>query len=76
MARAGSALGVDISASAIERARKLAQAQGVRNITFERADAQVHPFPQNRFDLSRRRICRCGSTPPEPGTRERRGAAG
>ena len=52
MARAGSALGVDISASAIERARKLAQAQGVRNITFERADAQVHPFPQNRFDLA------------------------
>lgn len=52
MARAGSALGVDISASAIERARELAQVQGVRNITFERADAQVHPFPQNRFDLA------------------------
>ena len=52
MARAGSALGVDISASAIERARELAQAQGVRNITFERADAQVHPFPQERFDLA------------------------
>jgi hypothetical protein len=29
MARAGSALGVDISASAIERARELAQAHGV-----------------------------------------------
>ncbi len=52
MVRAGSALGVDISASAIERARELAQAQGVRNITFERADAQVHPFPQKRFDLA------------------------
>ena len=52
MARAGSALGVDISASAIERARELAQAQGVRNVTFERADAQVHPFPQKRFDLA------------------------
>ena len=52
MARAGSALGVDISASAIERARELAQAQGMRNIAFERADAQVHPFPQKRFDLA------------------------
>ena len=52
LARAGSALGVDISASAIERARELARAQGVRNITFERADAQVHPFPQKRFDLA------------------------
>jgi len=52
MARAGSALGVDISASAIERARELAQARGVRNVTFERADAQVRPFPQKRFDLA------------------------
>ena len=52
MARAGSALGVDISASAIERARELARAQGARNVTFEHADAQVHPFPQKRFDLA------------------------
>jgi SAM-dependent methyltransferase len=51
-ARAGGALGVDISASAIERARKLAQAQGVRNVTFECGDAQVHPFPPERFDLA------------------------
>ena len=52
MARAGSALGVDISASAIERARELAEAQGMRNVAFERADVQVHPFPQQRFDLA------------------------
>jgi SAM-dependent methyltransferase len=52
MARAGSAFGVDISASAIERARELAQAQGAHNVTFERADAQVHLFPQKRFDLA------------------------
>jgi SAM-dependent methyltransferase len=52
MAQAGSALGVDISSSAIERARELAEAQGVRNVTFERADAQVHRFPQERFDLA------------------------
>jgi hypothetical protein len=29
---------------AIERARELAEAQGVRNATFEQADAQVHPL--------------------------------
>ncbi|MGB6577811.1 MAG: methyltransferase domain-containing protein [Streptosporangiaceae bacterium] len=52
LARAGSALGVDISASAIERARELAQAQGIRTVTFECADAQVHRFPQERFDLA------------------------
>ena len=52
MARAGSALGVDISVSAVERARELAEAQGVRNVSFEQADAQVHRFPRERFDLA------------------------
>jgi SAM-dependent methyltransferase len=52
MADAGGALGVDISASAVERARELAQAQGIRNVSFECADAQVHPFPPERFDLA------------------------
>ena len=56
MARAGSALGIDISASAIEQARELAETQGVRNVTFERADAQVHRFPQERFDLAMSRF--------------------
>jgi SAM-dependent methyltransferase len=51
-AQAGSALGVDISAPAIERARELARAEGLRNVTFEQADAQVHRFPQERFDLA------------------------
>ena len=52
MAPAGSALGVDISVAAIERARELAEAQGVGNVTFERADAQVCRFPRERFDLA------------------------
>ena len=52
MAQAGSALGIDISMPAIERARELAEAQGVRNVTFEQADAQVHRFPQERFDVA------------------------
>ena len=51
-APAGSALGVDVSAPAIERARELARAEGLHNVTFEQADAQVHRFPQDRFDLA------------------------
>jgi hypothetical protein len=34
------------------RARELAEAQGVRNIAFEQADAQVCRFPRERFDLA------------------------
>jgi SAM-dependent methyltransferase len=52
MARTGSASGVDIRAAAIECARDLAREQGVRNVTFECADAQVHRFPQESFDLA------------------------
>ena len=50
-ARAGSALGVDVSAPAIERARELASAEEFRNITFECASAEVYRFPQERFDV-------------------------
>ena len=51
-ARAGSALGVDVSATAIGRARQLARAEGLRNVNFEHADAQVHRFPQEPFDIA------------------------
>jgi len=51
-ARAGSAAGVDISAPAIERARELARAERLRNVTFEYANAQVHRFPPGHFDLA------------------------
>jgi SAM-dependent methyltransferase len=52
MAQAGSALGVDLSARAIERARNLARADGPRNVAFERADAQTHSFAQGYFELA------------------------
>jgi SAM-dependent methyltransferase len=52
----GSALGVDVSAPAIERARELASAEGLRNITFECASAEVYRFPQERFDLAMSRF--------------------
>ena len=48
----GSALGVDISASMIERARELAWAESVDNVAFEQGDAQVHQFPKDSFDLA------------------------
>jgi SAM-dependent methyltransferase len=51
-ARAGSALGVDVSAAAIERARELARAEGLPNVTFSRANVQVYCFPPARFDLA------------------------
>ncbi len=51
-AREGSALGVDLSASMIERARELARAESVHNVAFEQGDAQVHRFPENGFDLA------------------------
>ncbi len=45
---ARSALGVDISAAAIGRAR----AGAPPNVAFARADAQTHPFPPADFDLA------------------------
>lgn len=47
----GSAVGVDSSARMLERARRLSDDQGLSNITYEQADAQVHRFPPAHFDL-------------------------
>jgi SAM-dependent methyltransferase len=52
MAPAGSALGVDISAPAIERAREVARAERLPNVTFDQGDAQIHPFLPGHFDLA------------------------
>ncbi|TKR29502.1 class I SAM-dependent methyltransferase [Luteimonas gilva] len=51
-ASAGSAVGIDISAPAIARARELAAAQDVRNVRFEQGDAQAHPLPRQGFDVA------------------------
>jgi SAM-dependent methyltransferase len=48
---AGSAVGVDVSTPMLERARQLSDDQGLGNITFQQADAQVHRFPPAHFDL-------------------------
>jgi SAM-dependent methyltransferase len=52
VASAGTALGVDVSAPMIERARRLAAEAGLPNVSFERADAATHPFPPGSFDVA------------------------
>ena len=51
MAVEGGALGVDLSARMLERARQRARDQGLTNVGFEQADAQVHPFESGAFDV-------------------------
>lgn len=52
LAPSGSVLGVDLSAKMLERARTVAEREGLTNVTFEQADAQVHPFPERSFDVA------------------------
>ncbi|MCH8814978.1 MAG: class I SAM-dependent methyltransferase [Chloroflexi bacterium] len=47
----GSVLGIDISAPMLDRARSRAAESGVRDVTFEKADAQTFEFGPARFDL-------------------------
>ncbi|MEJ2856247.1 MULTISPECIES: class I SAM-dependent methyltransferase [unclassified Saccharothrix] len=49
--RAAHALGVDLSSRMVEEARRRAEREGLANVAFEQADAQVHPFPEAAFDL-------------------------
>jgi len=51
-APAGSALGIDISAAMIARARELASAEGLSNVRFETGDAQTWHFPPQHFDVA------------------------
>ncbi len=48
---AGDVLGVDLSTAMLERARVRAVEEGLDNVTFARADAQVHPFTPGWADL-------------------------
>ncbi len=47
----GAALGVDLSSLMIQLAGQRANDERVGNVTFEQADAQVHPFPDRTFDV-------------------------
>ena len=50
-AGAGTVLGVDLSAGLLELARRLTDREGLRNVSYLQADAQVHRFPPRHFDL-------------------------
>lgn len=44
-------LGVDLSRSMLARARQRAEAEGMNNVQFEQADAQICPFEPEAFDV-------------------------
>jgi SAM-dependent methyltransferase len=54
----GSALGVDLSSQMLALARQTAAAEGLDNVEFQHADAQIHPFESAAFDAV---ISRMGS---------------
>jgi SAM-dependent methyltransferase len=51
-ATSGVALGVDLSARMIERARERSRTEGIKNVIFKQADAQVYPFEGEAFDVA------------------------
>ena len=57
-AAAGTVLGIDLSAQMLEHARRVSHEEGLANVRFEQADAQVHAFPAGSFDVA---ISRFGS---------------
>ncbi|MFE4977392.1 class I SAM-dependent methyltransferase [Kitasatospora sp. NPDC056651] len=48
----GTALGLDLSAPMLDRARTLAAEEGLDRAAFEQGDAQVHPLPTAGFDVA------------------------
>jgi SAM-dependent methyltransferase len=51
-AASGSAIGVDLSSAMVAVARRRAAAEGIANVRFEQADAQIHPFVAAGFDVA------------------------
>ena len=48
----GSALGVDLSAQMLDVARRRAAGEGLTNVSFIQADAQIHAFDAAAFDVA------------------------
>jgi SAM-dependent methyltransferase len=48
----GSVLGVDLSARMVDDARQRAAEDGLTNVVFLQADAQIHPFDTEAFDAA------------------------
>jgi ubiquinone/menaquinone biosynthesis C-methylase UbiE len=47
----GSVLGIDLSGPMLARARELTAAEGLANVEYVQADAQVHSFHEGAFDV-------------------------
>lgn len=50
--RARHAVGIDLSAPMLKRARTTAETEGLHNVTHVQGDAQVHPFERSAFDAA------------------------
>ncbi len=50
IATSGSALGLDLSAAMLARARQRAEEEGLKNVDFRQGDAQIYPFDRQTFD--------------------------
>jgi SAM-dependent methyltransferase len=48
----GEVLGIDVSGPALERARQLAAADGLDNVTYEEGDCQTYSFEPRSFDVA------------------------
>ncbi|WP_078959674.1 class I SAM-dependent methyltransferase [Streptomyces sp. NRRL B-24085] len=51
-AEPGTAVGIDVSGPMLARARRQAEAEGLRNVDFVQGDAQTHAFPPEHFTLA------------------------
>jgi ubiquinone/menaquinone biosynthesis C-methylase UbiE len=47
----GNALGVDLSSTMLADARRRAAHEGIANVSFLQADAQIHPFEGDAYDI-------------------------
>lgn len=52
----GRVLGVDLSAGLLDRACRLTEDEGLDNVAYQQADAQVHRFEPESFDLAMSRF--------------------
>lgn len=48
----GTVLGIDLSSQLLDLARQRSSAEGLANVGFRQADAQVEPFDAGRFDVA------------------------
>ena len=48
----GQVLGVDLSSAMLAEARRRGEGEGLGNVEFLQADAQIHPFPPASFDVA------------------------